>query len=257
MDKYDYNSIKVRLIENIILITINRPAKLNSLNKEVKNELIDILNRIENSKDIKVIIITGAGNKSFIAGDDISEFENREKVDFELLQNLNSKIENFKRPIIAAINGYALGGGCELALACDFRIASETAKFGFPEINLGLIPGAGGTQRLPRLIGISKAKKMILTGKLIDAKDALNWGLIDKITKQDELIEECLKMAKILAEKPILALEFGKKALNYFIDTNIKNKLEKELDLVWTLKNTPESKKLVENFLNKKSNQDK
>ncbi|MHA1270912.1 MAG: enoyl-CoA hydratase/isomerase family protein [Candidatus Helarchaeota archaeon] len=251
MSKFNYNSITVDIIEKTAIISINRPEKLNSMNKEVKLELIDILNKFELDDSIKVIIITGSGNKAFIVGDDISEFKNRKKDDFKLLQDLTSKIENYKKPVIAAINGYALGGGYELALACDFRISSKNSKFGFPEINLGLIPGAGGTQRLPRLIGKSKAKQLILTGKLIDSNLALQIGLIDEITEPSELMDKCIELAEILTKKSSLALEFGKKAINYSTDFNIQENMEKELDMVWKLKNTEESKKLVNEFLKK------
>ncbi|MHA1231605.1 MAG: enoyl-CoA hydratase/isomerase family protein, partial [Candidatus Helarchaeota archaeon] len=206
----------------------------------------------EDDTSIGALVLTGKGDKSFIAGDDIAEFETRKKDDFRILQNLTIKIEEYKKPIIASINGYALGGGCEIAISCDFRIASENAKFGFPEIKLGLIPGAGGTQRLPKLIGLSKAKQLIFTGELIDSKEALRIGLIDIITKQSELRKYSLEFAHKLSKFSPLALQLAKKAINSSSYVNLKNGLDMELDYVWDLKNSEISKKLVRDFLNRK-----
>ncbi|MBD3230895.1 MAG: hypothetical protein GF329_22140 [Candidatus Lokiarchaeota archaeon] len=246
------NLILLEFEDSITIIIINRPQKLNALNKAVKLELIRILDQIKENNEIKAIILTGAGKKSFIAGDDIGEFDDRKKEDFLLLQDLTLKIENLNKPIIASINGFALGGGAEIALACDFRIASENARFGFPEIKLGLIPGSGGTQRLPRLIGISRAKKLILFGEMIDSKTALNYGLVDEVVKYEELKEITIKLAKKLTNKSILAIKSAKESINYAINLNLENGLKKELDMVWELKNSDESKKRVHDFLSKK-----
>jgi enoyl-CoA hydratase len=218
----------------------------------VKAELSLVLEELDEDPEVDVIILTGAGEKSFVAGDDITEFPSRTRSDFRPFQELTLKIEALKKPVIAAINGYALGGGVEIALACDFRIASDASKFGFPEINLGLIPGAGGTQRLPRIIGKSKAFELIATGDSIDASTAKEIGLIDKLVVPEELMEETLKFAKKLTEKSQPAIQCAKKAVNQSTSNSVPDGLRKELDLIWQLKNTDESKKRVEKFLKKK-----
>ena len=252
MSKSTYETLLVRTIDRIGIVTINRPNKLNALNKQVKAELAHALTQLDSDPQVDIIILTGAGEKSFIAGDDIAEFPSRTQVDFLPFQELTLQIEALKKPVIAAINGYALGGGCELALACDFRIASTSSKFGLPEINLGIIPGAGGTQRLPKLIGKSRALELIMTGEPIDATAAKEIGLIDKLVPPQDLLDETRKFIKKLLEKSQLAIQSAKKAVNYSTDNSIKDGLKKELDLLWQLKNTDESKKRVEKFLKKK-----
>ncbi|MDD1777736.1 MAG: enoyl-CoA hydratase/isomerase family protein [Candidatus Helarchaeota archaeon] len=252
MSKMTYETILVSTADRIGIVTINRPNKLNALNRQVKAELAQALTQLDSDPQVDIIILTGAGDKSFIAGDDIAEFPTRTQADFLPFQELTLQIEALKKPVIAAINGYALGGGCELALACDFRIASTSSKFGLPEINLGIIPGAGGTQRLPKLIGKSRALEIIMTGEPIDATAAKQIGLVDKLVPPQDLLEETRKFAKKLLEKSQLAIQSAKKAVNYSTDNSIKNGLKKELDLLWQLKNTEESKKRVEKFLKKK-----
>jgi enoyl-CoA hydratase len=247
-----YETLLVERANRIGIVTINRPNKLNALNRQVKAELSQVLEKLDKDNQVDVIVLTGAGNKAFVAGDDVAEFPSRTQVDFKPFQELTLKIEALKKPVIAAINGYALGGGVELAIACDFRIASITSKFGFPEINLGLIPGAGGTQRLPKLIGKSKALELIVTGEFIDAATAKEIGLIDKLVNPEELMEETLNFAKKLTEKSQPAVQYAKKAINYSTTSSIEAGLKKELDLIWQLKNTDESKKRVEKFLKKK-----
>jgi enoyl-CoA hydratase len=248
----NFEFLIVEIEDAISTITINRPDKLNALNEKVKLELLEALDGLEDNSNVKIIILAGSGEKSFIAGDDIQEFEKRNKEDFTLLQKLTLKIENLKKIVIASINGYTLGGGLEIVLACDFRVASKNSKFGLPEIELGLIPGAGGTQRLPRVVGISRAKKMILLGKPIDSQTAYEYGLIDILVETGDLEKVSRELAITLCEKSSIALELGKKAINYSVDHDIKSGLNKELDFVWHLKNTSESKRRVETFLNKK-----
>lgn len=189
-----YHTIRTCLAEGIYTITINRPNKLNALNKDVIEELGKAVNEIYANPEIRSAIITGEGPKAFIAGADITEFE---KLDTkggvrlaQVGQDLLSKIENAPKPIVAAVNGFALGGGCELAMACHIRVASETAKFGQPEINLGLIPGYGGTQRLVQLIGKGKAMELLMTGDMIDAYEAKSLGLVNHIFSSNELLPE-------------------------------------------------------------------
>jgi enoyl-CoA hydratase len=246
-----YETLLLQIEERIATITINRPTKLNALNKQVKRELTNVLNTLAQDDQVAILLITGAGEKSFIAGDDIAEFNDRTKDDFKPFQEITLQIENLRKPVIAVINGYALGGGTELALACDFRIASTNAKFGLPEITLGIIPGAGGTQRLPKVIGKSKALELIMTGEMIDASTALALGLIDKLVLPAELMPSAISFAKKLLQQSRLAIECAKEAVNYSTTHSVEVGLEKELELLWKLKNTPESKQKVEAFLKK------
>lgn len=246
-----YETLLLQIKDQIATITINRPDKLNALNILVKSELSDVLRKLEEDKMVDIIILTGAGDKSFIAGDDIAEFPTRSKDDFRPLQEITLKIEHCKKPIIAAINGYALGGGTEITLACDIRIASENAIFGLPEINLGIIPGAGGTQRLPRVVGKAKALELIMTGDFIDARIAKEIGLINMLVAPNELMEKTLEFAKKLLSKSQVAIQCAKEAVHFSMTHSIEIGLEKELDLLWKAKNTEESNQKVRNFLKK------
>jgi len=214
-----YNNILISKKDGITTITINRPKKLNALNRETIQELHDAFEEADSDKDTRVIILTGSGDKAFVAGADISEF-----ADFEVAEgaNLSKKgqellfdfIENLSTPTIAAVNGFALGGGLELAMACHFRIASDNAKMGLPEVGLGVIPGYGGTQRLPQLVGKGKAMEMIMTAGMISAEDALQNGLVNYVVSQEELLLLTEKIAgKILRNSP-LAIASAIKAVN-------------------------------------------
>lgn len=192
---------------SVAIVTINRPRAMNALNSATLSELESIFDDFSLSKsDVRAIILTGAGEKSFVAGADISEIRDLDMQsgkDFALRGlRLFSKIEKMRMPVIAAVNGFALGGGCELAMACHLRLASDTAKFGQPEINLGIIPGYGGTQRLPRLIGRARALDLLLTGRMIGAIEALDWGLINAVVPQADLMTTAKKLAEDLAGKP-------------------------------------------------------
>jgi enoyl-CoA hydratase len=247
----NYTSIILEITEKIATITINRPKKLNALNEMVKKELADALEQVDANPDVRAVIITGAGEKAFVAGDDVAEFAERTRAGFKPLQDITLKLEHLKKPVIAALNGYALGGGTEIAISCDFRIASTNAKLGVPEITLGIIPGAGGTQRLPKLLGKSKALELIMTGEFIDAHTAKEIGLLDYVVSPEELISFTRAFAQKLVTKGQLALQYAKEAVNYSISHSIEAGLKKELDLVYTLKNTDHSKKKVEAFLKK------
>ncbi|NHI94218.1 MAG: enoyl-CoA hydratase/isomerase family protein [Candidatus Lokiarchaeota archaeon] len=247
----DYKTIIIRREEYIAFLIINRPNKLNALNKQLKLEISRALDEFERDNKIKVIIISGTGSKAFSVGDDISEFESRTKGDFKLLQDLTNQIANLKKIVIASIDGYALGGGCEIALACDFRIATKNSKFGLPEINLGLIPGAGGSQHLPRLIGKANALELIVTGEHIDANKAKEIGLINYIVEYDELEKKTLDLAKKIGDKDLKSLQAAKELVNYAINQNLVESLKKELDLIWKLKETEESKQKIKLFLKK------
>jgi enoyl-CoA hydratase len=205
-----YKTILTNLEKGIYLITINRPDKLNAINKDVMQDISDVADEIEKKAEIKAAIITGGGAKAFVAGADITEFNGlSDEQGMELArkgQNAFFKIENNSKPIVAAVNGFALGGGCELAMACHFRIASENAKFGQPEVNLGLIPGYGGTQRLTQLIGKGRALELLMTGNMIDAQTALNYGLVNYVVPQEELISKTKSIIEIIISKAPIAI---------------------------------------------------
>jgi enoyl-CoA hydratase len=208
---YMYTTIVTLLSNGIFIITINRPDKLNALNKDVINELSAALDEVYSDADIKAAIITGAGPKAFVAGADISEFTTLNAAGGSALaehgqQQVFNKIENSPKPIIAAVNGFALGGGCELAMACHFRLASSNAKFGQPEVNLGLIPGYGGTQRLTQLIGKGKAMELMMTGNLIDAAEAMQLGLVNYVTEPENLVSQTTQLLQTILTKAPLAI---------------------------------------------------
>ncbi len=197
-------------------ITVNRPDKLNALNPEVRVSIAMALEQLRQDDDVRVVILTGAGEKAFIAGADIAEFKGKSGVEgYQYIQtgDIYSALERFPKPIIAMINGFCLGGGCEVAMACDIRIASETAKLGQPETNLGLIPGGGGTQRLPRLIGQGKAMLLIYTGEMIGAEEAEKIGLVDEVVPQNELKQRTLMLAEKIAEKSPASLQAAKESI--------------------------------------------
>lgn len=213
-----YTTLAAALSEGIYIITINRPDKMNALNKDVFTDLNTAVDEINNNPDIKSAIITGAGAKAFVAGADITEFSGLDKAGAMALakrgQDIFFKIENSRKPIVAAVNGFALGGGCELAMACHFRIASENAKFGQPEVNLGLIPGYGGTQRLVQLVGKGKAMEMLMSAHMIDANEAKQLGLVNYVTTQETLIEHTKKILEVINSKAPLAVAGCIKAAN-------------------------------------------
>jgi enoyl-CoA hydratase len=212
-------NILTEIQHQILTITINRPEKLNALNKNVIQELHDALADASHNKEVKVIIITGAGEKAFVAGADISEFANYTPEQGEELSRNGQKIlfdyiENLNKPVIAAINGFALGGGLELALCCHVRIASSNAKMGLPELNLGVIPGYGGTQRLAQLIGKGKAMEMILTSDMVNAEEALKLNLVNHVTSKEELMDKANELASKMAAKSPVALATAIRAVN-------------------------------------------
>lgn len=205
-----YSTLLTSLDNTIYTITINRPDKLNALNQQVMEELNDALDEIYNNAKIKSTIITGAGTKSFVAGADIREFMGLSKKEGLAIakkgQDLFFKIEQSPKPIIACVNGFALGGGCELAMSCHFRIASENARFGQPEVNLGLLPGYGGTQRLTQLIGKGRALELLMSANLIDATTALLYGLVNYVVPQEELLPKAVSILNVINSKAPLAV---------------------------------------------------
>lgn len=217
-----YQTLLISLENNILLITINRPDKLNALNKEVFADINKVLNEIEINSEIKSVIISGVGAKAFVAGADITEFGRLNKEQAIAMskkgQDVFFRIENSSKPIIAAVNGFALGGGCELAMACHFRIASENAKFGQPEVNLGLIPGYGGTQRLTQILGKGRSIELLISGNMIDANTALQYGLVNYVVPQEELLNKARSILEVINSKAPLAIAACIKAANAAFD---------------------------------------
>lgn len=215
----NFGNILIKAIAPIATITINRPDKLNALNKATIGDLHDAFTALESDPEIRVIIITGSGEKAFVAGADIAEFSGfSEKEGKKLAQkgqeDLFDLVENLKTPVIAAINGYALGGGLELAMACHFRVASSNARMGLPEVSLGLIPGYGGTQRLPQLIGKGRAMEMIMTAGMIPAETAMDYGLVNHVCAIEELQDYCQKIGEKIAKNSPVAISHAIKAVN-------------------------------------------
>jgi enoyl-CoA hydratase len=251
----EYNILKTSIDTGVALITINRPEALNALNSEFFSEFNNFLNAVEKNDLIKVLVITGTG-KSFVAGADISELVgmNYEKACCfsKLGQNTFSRLENLKIPVIAAVNGYALGGGCELAMACDFRIVSKNARFGQPEVNLGLIPGYSGTQRFTKLAGLGNALYAMMTGEMISAEEALHMGLAQKIVEPDKLMEEVLKMAQKIATNGSQAIKKVKEIIRKGQYTNLKEGSELETEAFSKLFDYPSTKEGLLAFLEKR-----
>jgi len=230
----DYNNIILETKNKISYITINRPSQLNSLNSETIKELNKSIIFSEKNKNVRAIIITGSGSKSFVAGADIKEFSEFNSTQGEELARkgqdlLFNKLENCSKPTIAAINGFALGGGLELAMSCHIRIASKNAKMGLPEVSLGVIPGYGGTQRLSSLVGKGKAMEMIFTANMITAEEAFKYGLVNSICDQDELITKCEKITSQICKNSGSAISSAIKAINAgFIDAKNGYEIEKK-----------------------------
>ncbi len=224
-----YHNIKIEIENRVGIIYINRPKKLNALNLAVFAELERALSEMREDENIKGLFITGAGDKAFVAGADIFEIQNLDLhsgIEFSKLgQKVFNMIENLGKPVIALVNGFALGGGCELALSCHIRIASENAKFGQPEVNLGLIPGYGGTQRLPRLAGRGKALEMLLTGDMIDADEALRIGLVNRVVSEDSLWKEGWKMMDKILSKAPLAVKAVLESVHHGFNTTLEEGL--------------------------------
>ena len=223
-----------RVEDGVATLTINRPEKRNALNGATRSDLLARLNELRDAPDARVVIITGAGEKAFVAGADIGEFEGRTAPDQYRVMRAPSVfggVAGFPKPVIAAINGYCLGGGCELALACDIRIAARSARLGQPEVNLGIIPGGGGTQRLPRLVGMGNAFKLLYSGELIDATEALRIGLIDEVVPGDALLNRTTALARTIAEKSPLALQLIKEAVQASARTPLDEGLRLEVAL--------------------------
>ncbi len=244
------------LENNTLLITINRPDKLNALNKKTIDDLHEVLVEAEQNKDVRSIIIKGAGEKAFVAGADIVEFSNYTVEEGKQMSSQGhfkvfNFLENYSKPTIAAISGFALGGGLELALACHIRVATDNSKLGFPEVSLGLIPGYGGTQRLAHLVGKGKAFEMILTGEMIDAQEACKWGLVNYIVPQTELLNKCLSITKKISSKSPTAIASAIRTINAGYNPQL-NGYEVEIEEFGKLFGTADFKEGVSAFIEKR-----
>lgn len=250
----DYNQILTEKNERALVITLNRPDKLNALNIELLQEVKHAVDQAQSDQDVRGIIITGSGTKAFAAGADIAEFaEFNVKEGTKMSSDghaVMASIEQSAKPVIAAVNGFALGGGCELAMACHFRIASDTAKFGQPEVNLGLPPGYGGTQRLAQIVGKGLALEMLLTAKTIDAAEAHRIGLANSVVPADELLSTCLKTVSKLAQKSPKAMEMVIDCVNDFYDSG-QNGFEREVKEFGLAFDTADFKEGTTAFLSK------
>ncbi|MFD2918619.1 enoyl-CoA hydratase/isomerase family protein [Terrimonas rubra] len=251
-----YTSLLVTTENNICVITINRPDKLNALNKTVIEELSAAIDKVNTNSDIKAAIITGAGPKAFVAGADISEFASLDAAGGEALarrgqEMVFSKIENSSKPIVAAVNGFALGGGCELAMACHFRLAADNARFGQPEVNLGLLPGYGGTQRLVQLVGKGRAIELLITGNMIDAATAQQYGLVNHVTTADELLNKTKEVLTLINTKAPLAVAGCIEAANAVYNESVDG-YEVEIKSFGKLIATADAKEGAAAFLEKR-----
>jgi enoyl-CoA hydratase len=251
----NYETITVERRGAVALLTINRPDKLNALNNKVHEEGVAALEELKTDDTVRVLVITGAGERSFIAGADISEFEGQTPVtqrDLFHEKTLFNSLDTFPKPVIAMVNGFCLGGGNELALACDLRICSENARFSQPEINLGIIPGGGGTQRLTNLVGEGRAMEIILTGDMIDAKTAEAIGLVNHVYPVDELESKTMELANKIAEKAPIALQLCKEAVKFASRSNLDEGLRREVDLFAICFSTEDKQEGVSAFLEKR-----
>ena len=251
-----YSTLIVSTKNRIGTVIVNRPDKLNALNSQCKSELSALFTSLKTDNDVDVVILTGAGEKAFVAGTDISELLTLDAESGEKFarggQCLLDLIQHLGKPVIAAVNGYALGGGCELALACHIRIASENAKFGQPEVNLGDMPGYGGTQRLPRLIGVGRAMELILTGNQVDAQEALRIGLVNKVVPLVELLPTAVSVARNIISKSQPAIRLALEAINASLETPLGEGLRIEAKLFGQCCDTEDSKEGVKAFLEKR-----
>jgi enoyl-CoA hydratase len=252
----EFENLLVEVSEGIATITINRPAALNAVTAATLEELGRLVAEIDQSADIRVALLTGAGSKAFVAGADIASMRDMSPAQARelarLAQRVYAAIESSPKPFIAVVNGYALGGGCELALACDIRLASENARFGQPEINLGVMPGFGGTQRLPRLIGKGRALEIILGGEMIDAQEALRIGLVNRVVPPDELLEAAQQLARKIASKSLVALQLCKEAVRNGLEIELGKACAYEAELFAYSFSTSDQKEGMAAFLEKR-----
>jgi enoyl-CoA hydratase len=239
----------------VATITINRPDKLNALNRDVRGQFVTIMDELSANDAVRAVIVTGAGDKAFVAGADIGEFEGRSGYDqYQVTKRFGifEAPDRCPKPVIAAVNGFALGGGCELAMACDIRIASDTARLGQPEISLGILPGGGGTQRLPRLVGMGNAYKLLFTGEMVYAEEALRIGLVDEVVPHEALMPRAKELARAMAEKSPAALQFIKEAVRASVRMPLDEGVRLETTLFGLAFSTEDKEEGVKAFLGKR-----
>jgi enoyl-CoA hydratase len=250
------NNLLLDVQDKLAILTINRPQKLNALNSETLCELNAILFDLDQRSDVNVIILTGSGDKAFVSGADINEMSNASAAEGRTMSLLAmdafNLLENMHQVTIAAVNGSALGGGCELAMACDIRVASVNARFGQPECSLGIVPGFGGTQRLPRLIGKARAKEMIFTADSITAEDAYRFGLVNQLASPTEVLPYCKAMAKRIIRNGSLAISLAKQAINTGLDTDLDSGLKLESNIFGLSFSTKDKREGMTAFLEKR-----
>jgi enoyl-CoA hydratase len=247
--------VDFQIDDRIAVVTVDRPP-VNALNRRVEDEIEDVLEQLRTRSEVGAVVVTGGGSKAFMAGGDIKMIAKKNPKEAckmsAAVQGVMSKIECFDKVVIAAINGLALGGGCEVALACDIRVADESAIFGLPEVTMGLIPGGGGTQRLARLVGIGKAKELILTGDPISAKEAKSIGLIERVVQKGKSVPEAKSIAKQVLQRSPIAVSNAKKAINEGINMTFEDGLRRETQLFGALFGTQDMKEGVSAFLEKR-----
>lgn len=251
-----YDTLTFEKRDGIGTVTINRPKVLNALSKQAMTDLKNVLEAIAEDAEVSVVIITGSGEKSFVAGADISEMKDMTALEgrawARFSQQVFNSIENLPQPVIAAVNGFALGGGCELAMACDIRLASRTASFGQPEVLLGVVPAFAGTQRLPRLVGKGRAKELLFTGNRIDAEEAWRIGLVNRIVEPDELMEAAREMAGTIISRGPVAVRLCKCAVNEGLDVDIESGQAYESEVFAVCFATDDQKEGMGAFLEKR-----
>ncbi len=250
-----YETLLVEREDAVAILTVNRPEKRNALNSTVRAELLNAFDALRDEPEVRVLVLTGAGEKAFIAGADIGEFAERtplQQREAMTRRRIFDEIAAYPKPVIAMINGFALGGGCELALACDLRLAADSARLGQPEINLGIIPGGGGTQRLPRVVGMGQAMRLVLSGEIIDAMEAHRIGLVDLVFPASELRERTLELTRSIAEKSPVALRMAKSAVHAAAEMPLAAGLAYETELFVTCFGSEDKREGVEAFLQKR-----
>ncbi len=254
-----YENILFEVKDGVGVLTFNRPKALNALNPKTLEEVESVIDATRKDENIRVLVLTGAGDKAFVAGADISEFPKMNPLQARLFaekgQEVFFKLEQLPKPVLACVNGFALGGGCEIAMSCDFIYASDKAKFGQPEVNLGVIPGFGGTQRLARLIGRAKAKELCMTGEMIDAQQAKDLGLVAKVFPADQLVEETMKVAKLLSTRGQGVLRSIKQVVDRGMDVDLKTGCALEAEAFGVCFASQDAKEGVSAFLEKRKPQ--